>query len=127
MIGLWRIILVSDLPFSDQRLNGKIPKVEVGKFSLSFGVEKNSAVYSCSVFGLCPLAFLNKRTSAHILVSVFLYCCILLQCRLLILVTDSVFGEYSSSADKPSSFPHGTVLNLGGFKISVPERPIGSP
>ncbi|PUZ36841.1 hypothetical protein GQ55_9G069600 [Panicum hallii var. hallii] len=27
MIGLWRIILVSDLPFSDQRLNGKIPKL----------------------------------------------------------------------------------------------------
>lgn len=26
-IGLWRIILVSDLPFSDQRLNGKIPKL----------------------------------------------------------------------------------------------------
>jgi len=32
VIGLWRIILVSDLPFSDQRLNGKIPKVKVGKF-----------------------------------------------------------------------------------------------
>ncbi|BAS86575.1 Os03g0769050 [Oryza sativa Japonica Group] len=27
MIGLWRIILVRDLPFSDQRLNGKIPKL----------------------------------------------------------------------------------------------------
>ncbi|XP_062212533.1 probable hexosyltransferase MUCI70 [Phragmites australis] len=27
MIGLWRIILVSNLPFSDQRLNGKIPKL----------------------------------------------------------------------------------------------------
>lgn len=27
VIGLWRIILVSDLPFSDQRLNGKIPKL----------------------------------------------------------------------------------------------------
>ncbi|TKV91149.1 hypothetical protein SEVIR_9G075425v4 [Setaria viridis] len=26
-IGLWRIILFSDLPFSDQRLNGKIPKL----------------------------------------------------------------------------------------------------
>uniref|UniRef100_A0A0D9VZH1 TOD1/MUCI70 glycosyltransferase-like domain-containing protein n=1 Tax=Leersia perrieri TaxID=77586 RepID=A0A0D9VZH1_9ORYZ len=26
-IGLWRIILVRDLPFSDQRLNGKIPKL----------------------------------------------------------------------------------------------------
>ncbi|VAI37181.1 unnamed protein product [Triticum turgidum subsp. durum] len=26
-IGLWRIILVRDLPFTDQRLNGKIPKV----------------------------------------------------------------------------------------------------
>lgn len=26
-IGKWRIILVNDLPFSDQRLNGKIPKV----------------------------------------------------------------------------------------------------
>nr|CAB3493080.1 unnamed protein product [Digitaria exilis] len=27
MIGLWRIIIVKDLPFSDQRLNGKIPKL----------------------------------------------------------------------------------------------------
>lgn len=27
MIGKWRIIVVTDLPFSDQRLNGKIPKV----------------------------------------------------------------------------------------------------
>ncbi|KAK3149216.1 hypothetical protein QOZ80_3AG0214460 [Eleusine coracana subsp. coracana] len=27
MVGLWRIILVSNLPFSDQRLNGKIPKL----------------------------------------------------------------------------------------------------
>nr|GMD15646.1 Forkhead box protein like [Ipomoea batatas] len=26
-IGKWRIILVKDLPFSDQRLNGKIPKM----------------------------------------------------------------------------------------------------
>lgn len=27
MIGNWRIVVVKDLPFSDQRLNGKIPKV----------------------------------------------------------------------------------------------------
>lgn len=27
MVGKWRIVLVHDLPFSDQRLNGKIPKV----------------------------------------------------------------------------------------------------
>ncbi|KAJ1701686.1 hypothetical protein LUZ63_001465 [Rhynchospora breviuscula] len=27
MVGKWRIIVVSDLPFSDQRLNGKIPKM----------------------------------------------------------------------------------------------------
>ncbi|KAM0951547.1 hypothetical protein DsansV1_C03g0026741 [Dioscorea sansibarensis] len=27
MIGKWRIVLVHDLPFSDQRLNGKIPKM----------------------------------------------------------------------------------------------------
>ncbi|KAJ3670102.1 hypothetical protein LUZ60_010426 [Juncus effusus] len=27
MIGKWRIIIVSNLPFSDQRLNGKIPKM----------------------------------------------------------------------------------------------------
>lgn len=27
MIGRWRIVVVRDLPFSDQRLNGKIPKV----------------------------------------------------------------------------------------------------
>lgn len=27
MIGQWRIIVVKVLPFSDQRLNGKIPKV----------------------------------------------------------------------------------------------------
>lgn len=26
-IGKWRIIIVRDLPFRDQRLNGKIPKV----------------------------------------------------------------------------------------------------
>lgn len=28
MIGRWRIVIVKDLPFSDQRLNGKIPKVK---------------------------------------------------------------------------------------------------
>ena len=27
-IGLWRIVIVRDLPFTDQRLNGKIPKVD---------------------------------------------------------------------------------------------------
>nr|CAD1819518.1 unnamed protein product [Ananas comosus var. bracteatus] len=27
MIGRWRIVIVKDLPFSDQRLNGKIPKM----------------------------------------------------------------------------------------------------
>lgn len=27
LIGKWRIVVVEDLPFSDQRLNGKIPKV----------------------------------------------------------------------------------------------------
>ncbi|KAF5187115.1 Dna-directed rna polymerase subunit beta [Thalictrum thalictroides] len=27
MIGKWRIVVVRDLPFSDQRLNGKIPKM----------------------------------------------------------------------------------------------------
>lgn len=27
MIGKWRIVIVKDLPFPDQRLNGKIPKV----------------------------------------------------------------------------------------------------
>ncbi|KAL5704933.1 hypothetical protein ACHQM5_023290 [Ranunculus cassubicifolius] len=27
MIGKWRIVVVKDLPFSDQRLNGKIPKM----------------------------------------------------------------------------------------------------
>ncbi|XP_043713697.1 probable hexosyltransferase MUCI70 [Telopea speciosissima] len=27
MIGKWRIVVVNDLPFSDQRLNGKIPKM----------------------------------------------------------------------------------------------------
>lgn len=26
-IGKWRIVVVKDLPFTDQRLNGKIPKV----------------------------------------------------------------------------------------------------
>lgn len=26
-IGKWRIVVVRDLPFADQRLNGKIPKV----------------------------------------------------------------------------------------------------
>jgi hypothetical protein len=28
MIGRWRIIVVKSLPFVDQRLNGKIPKVK---------------------------------------------------------------------------------------------------
>ncbi|KAL9664966.1 hypothetical protein QQ045_020375 [Rhodiola kirilowii] len=27
MIGKWRIVVVKELPFLDQRLNGKIPKV----------------------------------------------------------------------------------------------------
>ena len=27
MVGKWRVVIISDLPFSDQRLNGKIPKV----------------------------------------------------------------------------------------------------
>lgn len=27
LIGIWRIVVVHDLPFVDQRLNGKIPKV----------------------------------------------------------------------------------------------------
>lgn len=26
-IGKWRVVIVQDLPFADQRLNGKIPKV----------------------------------------------------------------------------------------------------
>lgn len=26
-IGKWRVVVVRDLPFTDQRLNGKIPKV----------------------------------------------------------------------------------------------------
>lgn len=26
-IGKWRVIIVRDLPFRDQRLNGKVPKV----------------------------------------------------------------------------------------------------
>ena len=26
-VGIWRVVLVADLPFMDQRLNGKIPKV----------------------------------------------------------------------------------------------------
>ena len=26
-IGKWRVVVVRDLPFADQRLNGKIPKV----------------------------------------------------------------------------------------------------
>lgn len=26
-IGKWRVVVVKDLPFTDQRLNGKIPKV----------------------------------------------------------------------------------------------------
>ncbi|KAL6009586.1 hypothetical protein ACLOJK_000014 [Asimina triloba] len=35
MIGKWRIVIVRDLPFIDQRLNGKIPKVSLKYF---FGV-----------------------------------------------------------------------------------------
>ena len=27
MFGLWRVVVVNNLPFSDQRRNGKIPKV----------------------------------------------------------------------------------------------------
>lgn len=33
-IGHWRIVLVRNLPFRDQRLNGKIPKV--GKLYMTF-------------------------------------------------------------------------------------------
>lgn len=28
-IGKWRIVIVRNLPFKDQRLNGKIPKVSM--------------------------------------------------------------------------------------------------
>lgn len=37
-IGKWRIIIVRDLPFRDQRLNGKIPKVwnSLGFFRIWF-------------------------------------------------------------------------------------------
>lgn len=28
-IGKWRIVVVRELPFADQRLNGKIPKVRI--------------------------------------------------------------------------------------------------
>lgn len=27
MIGIWRVVVVRELPFADERLNGKIPKV----------------------------------------------------------------------------------------------------
>ena len=29
MIDKWHVVVVKDLPFSDQRLNGKIPKVKL--------------------------------------------------------------------------------------------------
>jgi hypothetical protein len=32
-IGHWRIVVVGNLPFTDQRLNGKIPKV-TGSFKI---------------------------------------------------------------------------------------------
>lgn len=34
LIGKWRVIVVRDLPFRDQRLNGKIPKVLNSQISL---------------------------------------------------------------------------------------------
>jgi hypothetical protein len=33
-IGKWRIVVVQELPFTDQRLNGKIPKV--GRVNVGF-------------------------------------------------------------------------------------------
>ena len=35
-IGKWRIVVVKDLPFSDQRLNGKIPKVTTFRVRLNY-------------------------------------------------------------------------------------------
>lgn len=53
MIGKWRIVVVKDLPFSDQRLNGKIPKV----------------ILSCK-FGLYPCLSLNFV----VIISLFTFC-----------------------------------------------------
>lgn len=36
VIGKWRIVVVRNLPFSDQRLNGKIPKVNFPMLALIF-------------------------------------------------------------------------------------------
>jgi len=33
-IGVWRVIVVHNLPFTDQRLNGKIPKVSDIRFTV---------------------------------------------------------------------------------------------
>ncbi|XP_043710376.1 probable hexosyltransferase MUCI70 [Telopea speciosissima] len=43
-IGKWRIVVVKDLPFADQRLNGKIPKVEQIAYCLivAFGFSKKA-------------------------------------------------------------------------------------
>ena len=35
-IGKWRIVVVRELPFTDQRLNGKIPKVGRAKIGSIF-------------------------------------------------------------------------------------------
>lgn len=35
-IGKWRVVVVRDLPFADQRLNGKIPKVSKLYATFSF-------------------------------------------------------------------------------------------
>lgn len=35
-IGKWRIVIIKNLPFTDQRLNGKIPKVGCYCFVLCF-------------------------------------------------------------------------------------------
>lgn len=35
-IGKWRIVVVRDLPFADQRLNGKIPKVTTFRVGLYY-------------------------------------------------------------------------------------------
>lgn len=43
-IGKWRIVVVRDLPFRDQRLNGKIPKVDGSSSQLSISFPANYAV-----------------------------------------------------------------------------------
>jgi hypothetical protein len=63
MIGRWRIIVVKSLPFVDQRLNGKIPKVKSQDAIVNYAsllILKKLGTYGICFYGvyLCKLSLL---------------------------------------------------------------------